>query len=391
MSPDPRFSFYVSCPPGLESLLAAECRELKFIVRQDKAELPALEKEDHGEDRGGFELSGTLEHLYRANLLLRTASRVVVRLGEYYAATFSELRKKASRLDWQLYLKPGQRVNIRATCHKSKLYHSDAVAERILGAINDHFTVAGRNPRPVTTASEGQLVVVRIVNDMCTISIDSSGELLYKRGYKQAVAKAPLRENIAAAMIRFSGWDGLTPLIDPFCGSGTIPIEAAQIAARIPPGINRSFRFSEWPIFEQEKWNSVLEDAKKKIVEGNPGIFGYDRDTGAIEAAQANAARAGQKHNITFRQQVVSYLEPAVQPGVIVTNPPYGVRIQEAHDLRDLYARFGSILLEKFMGWTIVLLSPDDILTGNLGLGQPAESLRFLNGGIPVKLLKYKL
>lgn len=391
MTTQSRYSFYVSCPPGLESLLAAECRELKFVVPQKTPVSNSTDKGEPGEDHGGFELSGTLEHLFKANLMLRTASRVAVRLGEYYASSFSELRKEASRLEWEPFIRPGQRVNIRVTCHKSKLYHSDAVAERVLGAINDHFTVAGRNPRPITASSEGQLVIVRLVNDMCTISIDSSGELLYKRGYKQAVAKAPLRENIAAAMIRFAGWDGTSALVDPFCGSGTIPIEGAQMAAKVPPGISRSFRFSEWPVFDKEKWNGVLDGAKAGISDSKPVIFGYDRDAGAIEFAQANAARAGQKNNIKFLQQAVSYLESPAKIGTIVTNPPYGVRTKENNDLRDLYARFGAILLEKFKGWTVVMLSPDDVLTGNLGLRQPDETLRFLNGGLPVKMLKYQL
>ncbi len=391
MTTQTRYSFYVSCPPGLESLLAAECRELKFVVPQKTLASTSSDKGEPGEDHGGFELSGTLEHIYKANLLLRTASRVVVRLGEYFAASFSELRKEASRLDWDAFLRPGQRVNIRVTCHKSKLYHSDAVAERILGAINDHFTVAGRNPRPITSASDGQLIIVRLLNDICTVSIDSSGELLYKRGYKQAVAKAPLRENIAAAMVRFSAWDAVSPLIDPFCGSGTIPIESAQMAGRVPPGISRAFRFSDWPIFDKEKWNGVLDTAKKGITDSTTSIFGYDRDAGAIEFSQANAARAGQKNKILFKQQAVSYLESPSKVGTIVTNPPYGVRIQEGSDLRDLYARFGSILLEKFKGWTVVMLSPDEVLTGNLGLGKPVDSLQFLNGGIPVKMLKYQL
>ncbi len=391
MTTQTRYSFYVSCPPGLESLLSAECRELKFVVPQRTPVAVSSDKGEPGEDHGGFELSGTLEHLYKANLMLRTASRVVVRLGEYYAASFSELRKEASRLQWETFIRPGQRVNFRVTCHKSKLYHSDAVAERVLGAINDHFTVAGRNPRPITTSSEGQLIIVRLVNDICTISIDSSGELLYKRGYKQAVAKAPIRENIAAAMIRFSGWDATNPLIDPFCGSGTIPIEAAQRAGSVPPGISRSFKFSDWPVFDKEKWNGVLDGAKKGITDSKTPIYGYDRDAGAIEFSQANAARAGQKNKIVFKQQAVSYLESPPTIGTIVTNPPYGIRTKEGNDLRDLYARFGSILMEKFKGWTVVMLSPDDVLTGNLGLDQPVDSLQFLNGGIPVKMLKYQI
>ena len=315
----------------------------------------------------------------------------MVRLGEFYSAAFSELAKKASKLEWGRYIKPGQQVNLRAVCHKSKLYHSDAVIERVLNAINVHFSSPTKSVPPVTKSDEGQLILIRLVNDICTISIDSSGEHLYKRGYKQAVTKAPIRENLAAAMVLYSGWDGTSSLIDPFCGSGTIPIESSLIANKIPPGITRVFRFTEWPGFDKNLWESILETGKKEIIASGSSIFGYDRDAGAIEIAKANAARAGQKNNIKFIQQAVSFLECPSPTGTIVTNPPYGIRTSENRDLRDLYARFGTILSEKFHGWSLVVLSSDDRLTGNLGLGQPTSSLHFLNGGIPVKLSKFNL
>lgn len=383
--------FFVSCPPGLEKVLAIECTSLNLVHKTSIQKNSEIQKTVSGEEVGGFEFEGTLENVFKVNLNSRVASRVVVRLGEFYAAAFSELAKKASKLEWGRYLKPGQQVNLRAVCHKSKLYHSDAVIQRVLNAINLHFSSPTKSVLPVTQSDEGQMVLIRIVNDICTISIDSSGEHLYKRGYKQAVTKAPLRENLAAAMILYSGWDLTTPLIDPFCGSGTIPIEAAMIANKIPPGITRVFRFTDWPGFDKKLWESMLETAKKEIVNSNSAISGYDRDAGAIEIAQANAARAGQKNNIKFTQQAVSYLESPSLAGTIVTNPPYGIRTKENHDLRNLYSRFGTILTEKFSGWSLVILSSDDRLTGNLGLGKPTDILQFLNGGIPVKLLKFML
>ncbi len=391
MNSNDTVQFFISCPPGLERLLAAECKGLNLLRHKSPKAIPLTGKSVSGEESGGFEFEGTLEDVFTANLNSRIASRVVVRLGEFYAAAFSELRKKAAKLEWGRYINPGQALNIRAVCHKSKLYHSDAVIERVLGAINDHFASTTKTIPLVTQSSEGQLVLIRIANDLCTISIDSSGEHLYKRGYKLAVAKAPLRENLAAAMIAYSGWDGSSPLIDPFCGSGTIPVEAAIFASKIPPGLAREFRFTSWPGFTPEVWNAILEKGRKSIVTAEFSIYGYDRDTGAIASSQANAARAGQKNNINFAQQAVSLLESPAPVGVIVTNPPYGIRIKENHDLRDLYARFGTILLEKFHGWTVVILSSDDQLTGNLGLGQPKSVLRFTNGGIPVKLLKFNL
>jgi putative N6-adenine-specific DNA methylase len=374
--------FYVSCPPGLEPLLAAEYKQLGFTrVKLKKDENDQI-KHSIGEDTGGMEFEGSLEHVYLANLHLRTASRVTIRLGEFKAITFAELRKKASKLDWGKYLVPGQKISIQVTCHKSRLYHSDAVAERVLGAIDDHFSASGKK---MELSAEGQIIQVRLVNDNCTFSVDSSGDLLHKRGYRQAVAKAPLRENLAAGMIMASGWDMITPLIDPFCGSGTIPIEAAMMAQNIAPGINRPFRFTDWPVFNKTAWSELLDQAKKQIKKESPILIGYDRDAGAIEMAKSNAARAGQKDHIQFVCQAVSLLESPAASGWIVTNPPYGIRISENKDLRDLYARLGSIIKQNFSAWYFSIVCNDDQLIANLGLQKPVKTIYINNGGIPVK------
>ncbi len=384
MSENTNLDFYVSCPPGLEPYLAVEYHQLGF--NRKKIKPTDTQHADFGSDgnTGGMEFEGSLDHVYLANLHMRVASRVSIRLGDFIAITFAELRKKASKLEWSNYLKPGQKVIIQATCHKSRLYHSAAVAERVLGAIQDHFGLSGKTIELADPDSKSQLVLVRFVNDHCTISMDSSGELLHKRGYRQAVAKAPLRENIAAGLIMASGWDLTSSIIDPFCGSGTIPIEAALLARNIAPGINRSFQFMNWATFNKQKWEMLLSEAKNQIKPSCPEIFGFDRDTGAIEMSRSNAARAGQKETIKFSHQAISHLEPPAESGWMITNPPYGVRVSEDKDLRNLYARFGSVLKQKFPSWKLGILSSEDRLIASLGLASPEKTIRLVNGGIPV-------
>jgi len=244
---------------------------------------------------GGIEFQGSLHDVYRASLYLRTASRVLVRLGEFYASAFPELRRKASRLHWENYLAPERPIALRVTCQKSRLYHEAAVAERLAGAIADRLG----KPPPVQKYHEDmstdfpQLIVVRLVDNLCTISMDSSGALLHRRGYRLATAKAPLRETLASAMVMASGWDMTSPFLDPFCGSGTIPIEAALLARRVPAGYSRRFAFMDWPNFDSKFWNELLAHAGKAIASDIPKIIASDRDAGAIQAAQANAERAG--------------------------------------------------------------------------------------------------
>jgi putative N6-adenine-specific DNA methylase len=377
--------FFISCAPGIEEILDLESRQIGLIPLAHADRAGHSGKTGTGEDSGGLMFEGFYSHVLSANLRLRSASRVIVRLGEFHATAFSELRKKASRLEWERYLLPGQAVNIQAVCHKSKLYHTDAVAERVLGAINDHFSFSNAPQKPCPQDAQGQMVLVRLVNDLCTISVDSSGEHLHKRGYRQAVAKAPLRETLAAAMLLSSNWDGQSPLIDPFCGSGTIPIEAALLARRIPPGIAREFAFEKWPVFPKEMWSQQLEKARSEIIPLSSRIQGFDRDKGAVEMAIANSSRAGQKSEVVFRQQAISSLEPTGMPGWIVTNPPYGVRVSADRDLRDLYARFGEVLRTKFPGWKVGILCSDPKLTGQMNIGTAVSRLRFSNGGVPVQ------
>jgi putative N6-adenine-specific DNA methylase len=237
-----------------------------------------------------------------------------------------------------------------------------------------------------------QLFIVRIVNDQCEISADSSGELLHRRGYRKEVAKAPLRETLAAAMVLASGWDGKRgePLLDPMCGSGTIPIEAALIARGIAPGLERQFQFMRWPSFDRAIWNELVDKARSAVT--NPGldIVGADRDAGAISAATHNAERAGMGGDIRFSVESVSGSIAKIQDvdageGWILTNPPYGVRVGEGEDLRDLYATLGKTLKAK-RGWRLGVLTSDVVLADQMRLPlRPRFSTS--NGGIPVSFL----
>jgi putative N6-adenine-specific DNA methylase len=373
--------FAVSAP-GLEPFTSQELRQMGISLAAS-ATAPG---NPAGEEEGGIEFSGYRKDIYRANLHLRTASRILVRLGEFYAASFSELRKKASRLPWEKYLKPGQPVSSHVTCRKSRLYHSDAVAERVQGAIEDHMGKPSAITKPAKEGDEGasQLIIVRLNNDMCTISIDSSGELLHRRGYRLETAKAPLRETLAAGLLLASGWDGVAPLIDPFCGSGTIPIEAALMANHIPPGLKRRFSFMEWPGFSVLEWQKLLAEAQTMMEPAPVQIIASDRDAGAIQIVQSNAERAGVAQAIQANCQAVSAIDPPASPGWIVTNPPYGVRVSSNHDLRNLYAQFGKTLRLKCPGWKFGILCSDPQLLGNTGL-EYTKIVNLVNGGIAVR------
>jgi putative N6-adenine-specific DNA methylase len=369
-------SYFVVTAPGLEALTVQELAQLGLI--------PA----DQQPEPGGVTIKGDLTALYRTNLHLRTASRIIARLGQFfYASTFAELEQKSARLPWERFLVPGQPVAIRVTCHKSKLYHSEAVAERIEGTIADRLGKPSprRKAGDEEDADPAQLVIVRVANDQVTVSVDSSGELLHRRGYRQAVAKAPLRETLAAGILLASGWDAKSPLIDPFCGSGTIPIEAALLARKIAPGKNRRFAFMDWPNFDEKLWKMVLAEAAGNESVEIPPILASDRDAGAVKMAQENAQRAGVADSIQFDCQAVSAIQPTRQKGWVVTNPPYGLRVSEGHDLRNLYAQFGNVLRASCPGWRVAVLSSELSLLGQMGF-QLDTSFSLTNGGVFVRL-----
>ncbi len=372
--------------PGLESVTADELRSLGMA--QVKA------------TPGGVEFAGAREDVWRANLELRTATRVLVRIGTFRATRFDDLRRRAARLPWERFVTQDSGLSLRVTCHQSRLYHSGAVAERVAEAATARL---GFTPRKISAPAQspgaaaeeepdpterGQLALVRLDRDHCTVSIDSSGDLLHRRGYREASGKAPLRETLAAAMLLASGWEAPAPLLDPFCGAGTIAIEAALLARRIAPGRARRFAFMGWSDFDASRFEALVAVASSRAAAATSSleIFASDRDPSAIAAARANALRAGILDDITLSQRTLSDVRPPPRPGFVVTNPPHGVRLSRGADLRDLYAKLGQVLRVRCPGWHVALLCPGPGLWNAAGLAFEPR-LRIRHGGLGLTLV----
>jgi putative N6-adenine-specific DNA methylase len=370
----PLLACFAVTAPGLEPLVVEELRRLPV------SPVPAIDPHEHG----GVGFRTHSRGLYAANLHLRIATRVLVRVGSFHASGFPELERHARRLPWGEVVGKGEAVDFRVTSHKSRLYHQDAIAERLLATVESKVSGGG----PTAARSNGpQEFVVRLVRDQCTISADASGALLHRRGYRLQTAKAPLRETLAAAMLVGAGWTGTSPLFDPMCGSGTIPIEAALMARQIPPGLGRSFAFEEWPAFDAETWGEVLAAARERILTAaGVRLVGSDRDAGAIEAAIGNAKRAGVADDVEWRRAAISAIEAAPTRGWIVTNPPYGRRVGDRKRLRNLYAQMGNVLRAKCSGWELAMLSAHPELDQQTRLALDTR-LSTENGGLRVRLM----
>lgn len=372
--------------PGLEALALAEAQALG---------LPAA-LEPGG---GGIGWQGDLRSVLLANVGLRIASRIVVRLARFEARSFAELERHARQVAWSRIVAPDGAVRFRVTCKKSKLYHSDAVAQRLAdaliravpGARVEGAATSNDEDASEAAVEDAQLFVVRLLRDQCTVSADASGALLHRRGYRQATAKAPLRETLAAALIAASEWNGLVPLVDPLCGSGTIPIEAALRSMGIPPGRNRTFAAERWPGVSRTVGERVRATLAERLAGTRPPqlpvITGSDRDEGAVAAARTNAERAGVAAETAFAVSALSNAEfPPGRRGWVVTNPPYGVRVGDASRVRDLWAQLGHVLRARATGWRVALLSPDASLERQLRIPLRAVA-QSSNGGIPVRLV----
>ena len=373
-----RLDCFAAVAPGLEPLALAEAQALGLPARAEE---------------GGVAWSGDVRSVIAANVGMRIASRVLVRVAEFEARSFIELERWARRIPWTQWVAPSASVRFRVTCRKSRLYHSDAVAQRLADAVSR--AVAGVRTEEdsagddeVLDREDSSLFVVRFYRDRCTMSADASGALLHRRGYRQATAKAPLRETLAAALVAASGWDGVAPLVDPMCGSGTIPIEATLAARRIPPGVHRGFAVERWPGVSAALASAVRAELGTAMLAAAPGrILGSDRDAGAIESARGNAARADVASDVELDVHALSGMQlPEAERGWIVSNPPYGVRVGDSARVRDLWAQLGNVLRRRAPGWQVTLLSPDAALERQLQIPLRVVA-RTTNGGIPVRIV----
>lgn len=355
MTPHKGFEIFLTAPPGLEEVLLAEVGGRGF--KRPRA-VP-----------GGVVLLGGWPEVWRANLWVRGAGRVLARLDTFRAQHLAQLAGRARHVPWASVLRPDIPFRVEATCAKSKIYHSGAAAERIETAITE---VLGTPPSP-----EAEVTVhVRIEHDVCTISLDTSGELLHKRGHKQAVAAAPMRETMAALFLRQCGFDGNEPVLDPMCGSGTLIIEAAEIAARLNPGRSRHFAFEHLATFDAEAWERMRGVSPQRSPSAQ--CHGSDRDAGAIAMSEANAERAGVAAFTAFHQAPISEVTPPPgPPGLVMVNPPYGTRLGEAKKLVPLYQALGQVLRSRFAGWRVGLITAEPMLA-------QATRLPFLPPGAPV-------
>jgi putative N6-adenine-specific DNA methylase len=359
-----RFEIFLACPPGLESVLAEEVRLKGFRQPQP---VP-----------GGVTTEGGWPETWRANLWLRGATRVLARIDAFHTRHLAQLDSRARRVDWARVLRPDVAFQVTAHCAQSRLWHSGAAAERIARAIHETIGAVAAEDAPVT-------VMARIEHDLCTLSIDTSGAPLHRRGWKQEINPAPLRETLAALFLRQCGYDGTEPLLDPMCGAGTFVIEAAEIAARLNPGRLRSFAFEQLASFDAEAWALMraVRSGRTPMIR----VFGSDRDAGAVAMAEANAARAGLSDIASFRRAAISEVTPPEgPPGLVMVNPPYGGRMGEAEALLPLYQAFGQVMRERFAGWRVGLVTSEPRLARATGLAWHPPAAPVPHGGRRVTL-----
>ncbi|MEJ5218651.1 class I SAM-dependent RNA methyltransferase [Cognatishimia sp. D5M38] len=363
-----KMTLFAVCPPGLEDVLLAEVTSLGWSGAQA---IP-----------GGVEFAGDWQDVWRANMWLRGATRILARLGSFRAFHLAQLDKRARKFDWASVLRSYVPVKVEATSRRSKIYHAGAAKQRVERAISE--TIGA----PIG-GDDAIGIKVRIEDDLVTISLDTSGESLHKRGHKEAVGKAPMRETLAALFMRSCGYDGQEPLLDPMCGSGTFPIEAAEWAMGLAPGRARSFAFEQLAGFEAE----TLADMRALSPTPIPlRFFGSDRNAGAIQMAQANAQRAGVQSVTSFEQAAISDLKrPDTAPGLVMINPPYGARIGNKKLLYGLYGSMGQVLMDQFQGWRVGIVTSDTSLARATGLPRLKNGAPLPHGGLKVRLFQSQL
>ena len=373
--------FFASCPRGLETVLGGE--------------LTTLQAEAIKPVEGGVHFSGPLTLGYAANLRSRVASRVLWRVGLAPYRSDQDIYDAAKKIDWPKRFTVDRTLRVNVSAIKAPVKSLDFITLRIKDAICDAFRAnGGERPSIDTHAPDVRVHAFLTATDL-TLYLDLSGEPLFKRGYRREAGEAPLRENLAAGMLALSGWTPDVPLLDPMCGSGTILCEAAQIAAQRAPGIGRAFGFEKLLNFDAQAWAAMREAAYK--CENNSiktYIYGSDLRGDALALARANLEELDLIDKVDLKQaNVFEMPAPATSfasGGIIVTNPPYGVRMEDRDALAAFYPQFGDALKKRFSGWTAYILSSDMQLAKGIGLSASKRTPLF-NGALECRLFEYKL
>lgn len=355
---------FAAVAPGLEPMLREELEQIGV----SSVEAP-----------GGVSFTATQDALMRVHLWSRIAGRVTVSVGETRASSLEELARGAKGIPWRDYIAPGQRIEVKVTVKHATLRFADTIAKKLEYAAVD----ALRGPRiaGVRPPNEPAGFLCRAEGDKVYLSADASGDLLHRRGWRQSTAKAPIRENLAAAVLRALGWTPDEPLVDPMCGSGTFGIEAAGIALGHAPGFKRRFGFLNWPLLDRAAWEKLCSAARPE--KGGAGIFVSDRDEGAIRATRENAERAHVTRRLSIQHVDVARLTAPPGPeGLVVANPPWGDRIEGSS---SSWGMLGRTLRDQFGGWRVGVLAPERRFLKELGL-KLEPVVTFPTGGTRITL-----
>lgn len=352
--------------PGLEAVCSAELEELGITALQV---------------RGGVSFRGGLHELYLANLWLRSVSRILVRLGTVTARDFPTLYQRLLRLPWGRFIKPGTGCDIRAVSSRSRLTHTGRMIDVCRQVIDKALGSSSQ-----LSADPHQLVLLRAHDNQIEVSIDSSGEHLHRRGYRQTRSAAPLRENLAAAALLACGYDGSLPLVDMMTGSGTFAIEAGFIAANRPPGVDRRFAFMTWPKYRPRLWQQLLDEAGRGDRGNNhASICGVDSNPKAVAAALANLERAKLGGVIKITKGMLQELQPSAKTGLLIGNPPYGARLGRYAGLPRFYRDIENLFTGPFSLWKCALVCPETVVAKMTGI-RMSPVVGFSHGGIKVSL-----
>jgi putative N6-adenine-specific DNA methylase len=370
--------YFATVARGLESLAAAELSEIGAT--------------DIVPGFCGVSFQGDLELLYRVNLWARLPFRVLVKLGDLPSIDDEELFASIQSIDWGQYLTPDLTIAVTVTGKNSQLNHSHFTAVQVKRAITAQQTQQFGERSNVDIDDPDVRINVHIEKDLCSVSLDSSGSSLHRRGYREAVGDAPLKESLAAALVKISGWTPDLAFVDPLCGSGTLPLEAAMQALNIAPGVFReSFGFERWLDFDPDLFDRLLKAAEANEQKDlKLTIVASDRNYDVIQQARSNALKSGVGSYIDFAVRELADVEAPADTGIVLCNPPYGERLGRGEDLGTFYKLLGDILKNRFKGWTAYVLSGNKELAKSIGLRSAARTAVY-NGTLPCQLMKYEM